>query len=124
MSADVVKQGMELVFLLLQTDREKNMLSVMKYPAYKSEAYRIADIYKYLIVKKPKYKTAIGQFFKSTNPKLQAKKIQRSFGSVSYTIIDDTTAEELKQNAQFLSSFEIKNGEIVWDGPDKPNTPY
>lgn len=124
MSPDVVKQGMELVFLLLQTDREKNMLSVMKYPAYKSEAYRIADIYKYLIVKKPKYKMASGQFFKSTNPKLQAKKIQRSFGSVSYTIIDDATANELKQNAQFLSSFEIKNGEIIWDGPDKPNTPY
>lgn len=123
MSSDVVKQGMELVCLLMNTDKDKNMLSVMKYDAYKKEAHRIIDIYNYLVNTKPKYRFAEGEFFLSTNPKLQARKIQRSFGSVSYTLIDESLANELKQNAKFLSRFEINNkydGPHI-EGPDQPN---
>ena len=124
MSSDIVKQGMELVFLLIQTDKEANLLSVMKYDTYKSEAYKVAGIYKHLIVKKPKYKTAMGEFYLSTNPKLQAQKIQRAFnGGVSYIRLDSDIADGLKKDAKFLSKFEIINGEIEWMGPDQPNPP-
>jgi hypothetical protein len=123
MSADVVKQGMELVFSLIETDKEKNMFSVMKYDAYKEQGYRIANIYNFLVNKKPKYRFATGEFFLSTNPKLQASKIQRSFGSISYTIIDDAIANDLKKDAKFLSKFEVDKSPDGpdWSGPDKPN---
>jgi hypothetical protein len=107
----------------MSTDKDKNMLSVMKYDAYKKEAHRIIDIYNYLVNTKPKYRFVEGEFFLSTNPKLQARKIQRSFGSVSYTIIDETLSNELKQNAKFLSKFEINSsydGPHI-EGPDQPN---
>jgi hypothetical protein len=123
MSSDVVKEGMELVFLLMKTDRDDNMFSVMKYDAYKSQGYRIIDIYNYLVNKKPKYRFADGEFFLSTNPRLQASKIQRSFGSISYSRIDNAVANELKQNAKFLCKFEINNSndEPQLSGPDQPN---
>lgn len=121
MSSDVVRQGMELVCLLMTTDKEKNMLSVMKYDAYKKEAHKIIHIYDYLINKKPKYRFVEGEFFLSTNPKLQAIKIQRSFGSVSYTIIDEALTNEFKQNAKFLSKFVINNDGPQVEGPDQPN---
>jgi hypothetical protein len=122
-SQDIVKQGIELVFLLMRTDKEKNMLSVMKYDAYKKEAHKIIDIFDYLVNKKNKYRFAEGEFFLSTNPKLQSRKIQRSFGSVSYTIIDDSLVNEFKQNAKFLCKFEIGNtyGVPQVEGPDQPN---
>jgi hypothetical protein len=122
MSQDAIKQGMELVCLLMKTDKEKNILSVMKYNAYKKEAYKIIDIYNFLVNKKPKYRFAEGEFFLSTNPKLQARQIQRSFRSVSYTIIDDALTNELKQNAKFLCKFEINtHDEPKVEGPDQPN---
>ena len=123
MSSDVVKQGMELVFLLMETDKEKNMFSVMKYDAYKEQGYRIANIYNFLVNKKPKYRFATGEFFLSTNPKLQASKIQRSFGSISYIVIDDTIANDLKKDARFLSKFEVDKSPDSpnWSGPDEPN---
>jgi len=123
MSSDVVKEGMELVFLLMKTDKDDNMFSVMKYDAYKSQGYRIIDIYNYLVNKKPKYRFANGEFFLSTNPRLQASKIQRSFGSVSYSRIDNAVANELRQNAKFLCKFEINNSndELQLSGPDQPN---
>jgi len=123
MSSDVVKEGMELVFLLMKTDKDDNMFSVMKYDAYKSQGYRIINIYNYLINKKPKYRFADGEFFLSTNPRLQASKIQRSFGSISYSRIDNAVANELKQNAKFLCKFEINNSndEPQLSGPDQPN---
>jgi len=123
MSSDVVKEGMELVFLLMKTDKDDNMFSVMKYDAYKSQGYRIIDIYNYLVNKKPKYRFADGEFFLSTNPRLQASKIQRSFGSISYSRIDNAVANELKQNAKFLCKFEINNlnDEPQLSGPDQPN---
>ena len=124
MSADVVKQGIELVFSIIETDKEKNMFSVMKYDAYKEQGYRIANIYNFLVNKKPKYRFATGEFFLSTNPKLQASKIQRSFGSISYTIIDDTIANDLKKDAKFLSKFEVDKSlhGPDWSGPDQPNS--
>jgi hypothetical protein len=121
MSQDVVRQGMELVCLLMNTDKEKNMLSVMKYDAYKKEAHRIIDIYDYLVNTKPKYRFVEGEFFLSTNPKLQARKIQRSFGSVSYTLVDESLIDELKQNAKFLCKFVINNDGPQVEGPDQPN---
>jgi hypothetical protein len=95
----------------------------MKYDAYKSQGYRIIDIYNYLVNKKPKYRFADGEFFLSTNPRLQASKIQRSFGSISYSRIDNAVANELKQNAKFLCKFEINNlsDEPHLSGPDQPN---
>lgn len=122
MSSDFVKKGMELVFVLLQTDRDKNMLSVMKYDTYKSQGYRVADIYNYLVNKTSKYRTARGEFYLSTNPKLQAQKIQRAFGGggISYIRIDDEIANSLKQDAKFLSSFDIESNGPNWEGPDKP----
>ncbi len=123
MSQDVIKQGMELVFLLMKTDKDDNMFSVMKYDAYKSQGYRIIDIYNYLVNKKPKYRFAEGEFFLSTNPRLQASKIQRSFGSISYSRINDEVANELTQNAKFLCKFEINNSNDgpQLSGPDQPN---
>jgi hypothetical protein len=123
MSQDVIKQGMELVFLLMKTDKDNNMFSVMKYDAYKSQGYRIIGIYDYLVNKKPKYRFAEGEFFLSTNPRLQGSKIQRSFGSISYSRIDDAIANELKQNAKFLCKFEINNSNDgpQLSGPDQPN---
>jgi hypothetical protein len=123
MSQDVVREGMELVCLLMNTDKDKNMLSVMKYDAYKKEAHRIIDIYNYLVNTKPKYRFVEGEFFLSTNPKLQARKIQRSFGSVSYTLVDESLTNELKQNAKFLCKFEIndKYDGPHLEGPDQPN---
>lgn len=125
MSSHAIKKGMELVFSLVQTDKDENMLSVMKYDTYKSEAYKIGSIYRFLIVKQPKYKTAMGEFYLSTNPKLQMQKIQRSFGSsgVSYVRLNRDVAEELKKDAKFLSKFEVINGEVDWTGPDQPNPP-
>jgi hypothetical protein len=125
LSPHAIKKGMELVFSLVQTDRDENMLSVMKYDTYKSEAYKIGSIYRFLIVKQPKYKTAMGEFYLSTNPKLQMQKIQRSFGSsgVSYVRLNKDVAEELKKDAKFLSKFEVINGEVDWTGPDQPNPP-
>jgi hypothetical protein len=125
MSSDVVKQGMELVFVLLQTDRDKNMLSVMKYDTYKLQGYRVADIYNHLVNKTPKYRTARGEFYLSTNPKLQAQKIQRAFGGggISYIRINDEIANSLKQDAKFLSSFDIESNGPNWEGPDKPRIP-
>jgi hypothetical protein len=124
MSQDVIKQGMELVFLLMKTDKDDNMFSVMKYDAYKSQGYRIIDIYDYLVNKKPKYKFAEGEFFLSTNPRLQGSKIQRSFGSISYSRIDDAVANEIKKDAKFLCKFEINksNDGPRLSGPDQPNS--
>ena len=122
MSADVVKQGMELVFLLMDTDKDKNMFSVMKYEAYKEQGYRILSIYNHLVNEKPKYKFANGEFFLSTNPRLQAAKIQRSFGSISYSRIDDTIANDLKKDAKLLCKFEINDtyDKPHVEGPDQP----
>jgi predicted SprT family Zn-dependent metalloprotease len=120
-SQDAVKPGMQLVCLLMDTDKSKNMLSVMKYDAYKKEAHNIIKIYDYLINEQPKYKFAEGEFLLSTNPKLQAKTIQRNFRRVSYAIVDDALANELKQNAKFLSKFVINNDGPHVEGPDQPN---
>jgi hypothetical protein len=123
-SSSAIKQGLELVCLLMDTDKNKNMLSVMKYDAYKRESYRIMGIYNFLVNKKPKYKFANGEFFLSTNPKLQGMQIQRSFRSVSYNTIDESLANELKQNSKFLSKFEINrsSNEPQISGPDQPNS--
>jgi hypothetical protein len=96
----------------------------MKYDAYKSQGYRIIDIYDYLVNKKPKYKFAEGEFFLSTNPRLQGSKIQRSFGSISYSRIDDAVANEIKKDAKFLCKFEINksNDGPRLSGPDQPNS--
>jgi predicted SprT family Zn-dependent metalloprotease len=120
-SQDAVRPGMQLVCLLMDTDKSKNMLSVMKYDAYKKEAHNIIKIYDYLINEQPKYKFAEGEFLLSTNPRLQAKTIQRNFRSVSYTIVDDTLANEIKENAKFLSKFVINNDGPHVEGPDQPN---
>ena len=113
---------MELVFLLMDTDKDKNMFSVMKYEAYKEQGYRILSIYNHLVNERPKYKFANGEFFLSTNPRLQASKIQRSFGSISYSRIDDAVANDLKKDAKFLCKFEINDtyDKPHVEGPDQP----
>jgi hypothetical protein len=121
MSADVVKQGMMLVFGIIHNNLVPNMLSVMKYGTYADEGQYIANIYKNL-TKKGKFNWVNGEFYSSNNPKLQREKIQRSFKrSISYTRLTDEQAQELKKDAKLLSSFKIENGEVVFSGPDKPN---
>jgi predicted SprT family Zn-dependent metalloprotease len=124
-SQEVVKQGLELVFTIISTDRQREkMLSVMTYQTYKNEAKLIGNLYQNLA--KKKFSQVQGEFYKSTNPILQKYKIQRSFGrSISYSNIDEQKYEELKRDATFLSDFNLtdKSTQPDWNGSDLPNEP-
>jgi predicted SprT family Zn-dependent metalloprotease len=125
LSQEVVKQGLELVFTIISTDRQREkMLSVMTYQTYKKEAKLIGNLYQNLA--KKKYSQVQGEFYKSTNPILQKYKIQRSFGrSISYSNIDEQKYEELKRDATFLSEFNLtdKSTQPDWNGSDLPDEP-
>lgn len=125
LSQEAVKQGLELVFTIISTDRQREkMLSVMTYQTYKKEAKLIGNLYQNLA--KKKYSQVQGEFYKSTNPILQKYKIQRSFGrSISYSNIDEQKYEELKRNATFLSDFNLtdKSTQPDWNGSDLPDEP-
>lgn len=124
-SHDVVKKGLELIFTIISTDRQREkMLSVMTYQTYKNEAKLIGNLYQNLARKK--YNQVHGEFYKSTNSILQKHKVQRSFGrSISYSNIDEQKYEELKKDAIFLSEFNLTNKttEPEWKGTDLPNEP-
>lgn len=126
LSQEAIKQGLELVFTIISTNRQREkMLSVMTYQTYKKEAKLISKLYQNLC-KSGKYQQVHGEFFKSTNPLLQKHKIQRSFGrSISYSNIDEQKYEELKKDATFLGEFNLtdKTNEADWSGSDLPNEP-
>ena len=124
-SQEVVKQGLELIFTIISTDRQREkMLSVMTYQTYKNEAKLIGNLYQNLA--KKKYNQVHGEFYKSTNPILQKHKVQRSFGrSISYSNIDEQKYEELKKDATFLSEFNLTSSttQPEWTGSDLPDEP-
>ena len=126
LSQEVVKQGLELVFTIISTNRQREkMLSVMTYQTYKKEAKLISKLYQNLCIS-GKYQQVRGEFFKSTNPSLQKHKIQRSFGrSISYSNIDEQKYDELKKDATFLSEFNLtdKSTQPDWNGSDLPDEP-
>ena len=126
LSQEVIKQGLELVFTIISTDKQREkMLSVMTYQTYKKEAKLIGNLYQNLS-KSGKYQQVHGEFFKSTNPILQKHKIQRSFGrSISYSNIDEQKYEQLKKDATFLSEFNLtdKSTQPDWNGSDLPDEP-
>ena len=95
----------ELVFFLIDTDRNKNMLVVTTLNIFQKEGLLVQGLYERL-VKQGRYRWVRGEVFRSSNPKLMKYTQNRTFRTkVSYTVVEPNVADELKSGAENIHSF-------------------
>lgn len=113
LSKHAVAKAKELVFILIDTNLKKNLLVVVTPNVYRTEGHQLERLYGRLVVAR-KYLWAKGEAFKSSDPSLLKYSQNRNFRSgVSYTSIDETTAENLKRNAEKIDSFSVNSSDKI-----------
>lgn len=109
LSKHAQSKAKELVFILIDTNLKKNLLVVVTPNVYRTEGPQLEKLYGRLVVAR-KYLWAKGEAYKSSDPNLMKYSQNRNFRSgVSYTPIDETTAENLKRNAEKIDSFSVNS---------------
>jgi hypothetical protein len=104
----------EMVFFLLDSDKTSNMLILTTPNIYRTDGHQVERLYGRLVVS-GKYRWVKGEVYKSSNPQLMRYTQNKSFRTVTYITIDQSTADELKSDAEMIHSF-------AFDSKDKVDT--
>lgn len=106
-SKHVQTKAKELVLVIVETDKQKNMVAVTSKNIFQREGNKIEALYS-RVMRSGKYNWVKGEFFLSKNPKLLKFPQQRSFDNkFSYMILNQEEVDELKADAVEIGSFRI-----------------
>lgn len=114
LSKHMQAKAKEMVFFLLDSDKTSNMLILTTPNIYRTDGHQVERLYGRLVVS-GKYRWVKGEVYKSTDPKLMRYSQNKSFRTVTYITIDQSTADELKSDAEMIHSF-------AFDSKDKVDT--